>query len=65
VPLDATKLCFGAILAGVGQLWVDDFTFEEVGSEIAVTDCPCSERRKTPVEEQVPLMQTNLNFDES
>jgi len=65
VPLDATKLGFGAILAGVGQLWVDDFTFEEVGSEVAVTDCPCSERRKTSVEEKVPLMPTNLNFDES
>lgn len=65
VPKDATKLGFGAILAGIGQLWVDDFTFEEVGSDIDVTDCPCSERRKVKAEEQVPLVPTNLNFAES
>ncbi|MDP3510528.1 MAG: hypothetical protein Q8T09_21340 [Candidatus Melainabacteria bacterium] len=65
VPQDATKLGFGAILAGVGQLWVDDFSFEEVGSDSDVTDCPCSERRKTPIEEQVPLVATNLSFDEN
>ena len=64
MPLDATKLAFGAILAGVGQLWVDDFTFEEVGSEIAVTDCPCSEKRKTPAEGNIPSVPTNLSFDE-
>lgn len=65
VPEDATKLGFGTILAGIGQLWVDDFSFEEVGSDIDVTDCPCSERRKVTAEEQVPLMPTNLNFAES
>lgn len=65
VPLDATKLGFGAILAGVGQLWVDDFTFEEVGSEVAVTDCPCSERRKARAEDNVQFKPTNLSFDES
>lgn len=65
VPEDATKLGFGAILAGIGQLWVDDFSFEEVGSDIDVTDCPCSERRKTPTEEQLPFVPTNLSFEES
>lgn len=65
VPFDGTKLGFGAILAGVGQLWVDDFTFEEVGSDIAITDCPCSERRKKSAEEHAPLVPTNLSFEEN
>ncbi len=65
VPQDSTKLGFGAILKGIGQLWFDDLSFEEVGTDVVATDCPCSERRKAAVEEKIPLVPTNLSFDET
>lgn len=49
IPTEATKLGFGAILGGKGELWVDDYEFDVVDDDVPVTDCPCSERnRGTP-----------------
>jgi hypothetical protein len=65
VPADGTKLGYGVILSGVGQVWVDDFTFEIVDQEVDVTDYPCSEKRKQLEEDRLPLMPVNLSFDAS
>lgn len=37
VPEAAQQITFGALLKGAGQIWIDDFSFEEVGREIPVT----------------------------
>jgi len=37
VPQEATKLAFGALLAGGGTLWVDDLSLEAVGPDVPVT----------------------------
>ncbi len=38
VPEDAVSMNYGVLLAGKGQLWFDDFTFEEVSDAVEVTD---------------------------
>ena len=58
VPNESTKIGFGAILAGVGKLWLDDVAFDVVGNDVPVTDCPCSERRRPT------CAPRNLNFEE-
>ncbi len=37
VPQAAEGLAFGALLAGAGQVWLDDLQLEKVGSDVAVT----------------------------
>jgi hypothetical protein len=37
VPEEALYIAFGVLLAGRGQIWVDDFVFEFVGPETPVT----------------------------
>lgn len=51
VPLNASKLAYGALLAGTGQIWFDNINFEIVDSTIATTGI---KQNKEPV---------NLNFD--
>jgi hypothetical protein len=51
VPLNASKLAYGALLAGTGQIWFDNLNFEIVDSTIALTD---RKENKEPV---------NLNFE--
>jgi hypothetical protein len=57
VPNASTNICFGVMLSGRGKLWVDDIVFDEVETDVAVTDCPCmsKEKRSEP---------RNLNFEE-
>jgi hypothetical protein len=38
VPNEAVELAYGVLLAGKGIVWVDNFEFEEVGSEAPTTD---------------------------
>jgi hypothetical protein len=56
VPQESTNIAYGILLAGEGKLWLDNLSFEEVGAEIATTDCQCQTggRRKPK----------NLNFEE-
>lgn len=58
VPQESTNIAFGVMLGGKGDVWIDDFSFEKVGKDVAVTDCPCSpkSKRETPA--------VNLNFEE-
>jgi hypothetical protein len=53
----SSNICFGAMLSGKGKIWVDDVSFEPVGADVQVTDCPClsKEKRSEP---------RNLNFEE-
>ncbi len=51
VPLNASRLAYGALLTGTGQIWFDNINFEIVDSTIATTG------RK---ENQEPA---NLNFE--
>jgi hypothetical protein len=37
VPLNATRLVYGALLRGTGQIWFDNINFEMVDSTIATT----------------------------
>jgi hypothetical protein len=37
VPEEALYIAFGVLLAGRGQIWVDDFEFEFAGPETPVT----------------------------
>ena len=37
VPPEAKALAFGVLLAGGGQVWVDDLRLETVGQDVAVT----------------------------
>lgn len=37
VPVNASKLAYGALLAGTGQIWFDNINFEMVDSTIATT----------------------------
>lgn len=51
VPLNASKLAYGALLAGTGQIWFDNLNFEIVDSTITTTG---RKENKEPV---------NLNFE--
>ena len=51
VPVNASKLAYGAVLAGTGQIWFDNINFEMVDSTIATTG---RKENKEPV---------NLNFE--
>lgn len=37
VPVDSRNIAFGFLLVGTGHLWVDDFQFREVGTDIRTT----------------------------
>jgi hypothetical protein len=37
VPIDATKIAFGALLVGGGNLWLNGARIEVVGSEVPIT----------------------------
>ncbi len=57
VPLNASKITFGALLHGPGQIWFDDINFEEVGpSTIVVTDVMCDTSLKR--------LPENLGFED-
>lgn len=59
VPQKSTNVAFGVMLGGGdGQLWIDDVSFEIVGTDVPVTDCPCFSKEK-------PRRPVNLNFEET
>jgi hypothetical protein len=53
VPQDATGIFFGVLLAGSGQVWLNDVKFEVVGSDVSTTGAGGAHRAE-PV---------NLGFD--
>jgi hypothetical protein len=68
VPEESVNICFGILLAGHGQAWVDDLQFEVVGTDVRTTgkpvepgiDEPFAEKRKAS-EQEKPL---HLDFEE-
>jgi hypothetical protein len=58
VPADATFVAFGVLLNGSGQVWMDDFNFEEVDETVPLTGASkngAGGYRKTFI---------NMNFEE-
>ena len=54
VPVASVLVAFGILLAGTGQVWVDDFCFDTVDSAVPVTSKPQSD---------APLLPSNLDFE--
>ena len=68
VPASAVNIAFGALLAGKGQAWVDDFVFEVVGKDTPSTNMLPPEQMKEgderPAPDAYPAQPLNLNFEE-
>jgi hypothetical protein len=67
VPAEAVNIAFGAFVAGKGQAWVDDYSFEVVGKEVPSTNMLTSEQMKEergmgPTRE-FPKQPVNLDFE--
>jgi len=58
VPEESTNIAFGIMLGGKGDVWFDDVSFDAVGKNVPVTDCPCSRNSTDGKKPQ------NLNFEE-
>ena len=57
IPLNASKVAFGALLHGPGQIWFDDINFEVIGkSTIPATEVVCDTSKKREPE--------NLDFEQ-
>jgi hypothetical protein len=56
IPLNSSKIAFGAILHGTGQIWFDNFNIEEIGeSTMSATYVKCDTSLKR--------MPENLDFE--
>ncbi|MCP4582887.1 MAG: hypothetical protein GY839_14855 [candidate division Zixibacteria bacterium] len=56
VPDGATMICFGMLLTGTGQAWVDDFDFTEVDSSVPTTEAAKAD---------LPTKPINLGFEKN
>jgi hypothetical protein len=64
VPDSGVAISFGVLLAGKGQVWVDDFHFEKVDNTVPVTDMKVTPGdNKTTVREETPKRPANLDFE--
>lgn len=59
VPLNSEKISFGLLLKGKGQVWVDNFIIERVGTNVPVTDL-----LKKNFEESRKILPQNLDFEQ-
>jgi hypothetical protein len=68
VPENAVNVAFGVFVAGKGQAWVDDYLFEVVGKDVALTNMLTPEQMKEEQEarpfREFPRQPVNLNFEE-
>jgi putative CocE/NonD family hydrolase len=62
VPGDATLIDVGAILAGTGTLWADDFEFAVVGDEVPTTGALYPPQVET-LDPDLPRAPRNLGFE--
>ena len=60
VPEKTVNIAFGALVAGKGQAWVDDFQFEVVGKDVPTTNMLPPEEMNKEQEQKQPV---NLNFE--
>jgi hypothetical protein len=63
VPEQSQAIAFGLLLAGLGQVWMDDLTFEVVGNDVATTAKRPTTTRQRPTE-RLPKAPTNLDFEQ-
>lgn len=60
VPAEASKIAFGALLNGTGQIWFDSIKFEIVDKTIPTTGKPIDQIKQRPQ----PETPVNLDFEE-
>jgi hypothetical protein len=58
VPSNASNIAFGALVAGTGQIWFDNLSFEVVSDTVKTTGGAVMDTRK------INDAPTNLNFEE-
>jgi hypothetical protein len=58
VPTNASMLAFGALIAGTGQIWFDNITFEVVGDAEKLTETTNSNKSS-----YIQAEPTNLDFE--
>ena len=58
VPADAIGIQYGLVLAGGGEAWLDDVTFEVVGTDVAVSAPPLTNAR--PAAQQLGAVYARL-----
>ena len=65
IPEDAKALVFGAVLAGIGQIWIDDCALEVVGHEVKTTGDfnPRMKVNRRPIAPDLKLDPINLDFE--
>jgi hypothetical protein len=63
VPEQSQAIAFGLLLAGPGQVWMDDLAFEVVGNDVATTAERPTTTRQRPTE-RLSKAPTNLDFEE-
>lgn len=65
IPADAEEIYFGILLAGKGQVWIDDVNFAVVGNDVKTTGREL-EPQKTDRElsKDLPKRPKNLDFEE-
>jgi erythromycin esterase-like protein len=67
VPAETIRIAFGILLVGKGQVWVDDFAFEEVGKDVPSTNMVLPEQINEEHEQgqagAFPAQPANLNFE--
>jgi RNA polymerase sigma factor (sigma-70 family) len=65
VPQDPAQITFGALLAGKGQLWVDDFRFEAVNQTVKTTGQVREPARNNyALPKSLPKQPRNVDFEE-
>lgn len=57
VPATASKISYGALVRGTGQIWFDNLSFEIVDNSVAITGKKIEKLEKI-------IEPSNLNFDE-
>ncbi|MEM8807611.1 MAG: hypothetical protein AAGF01_16450 [Cyanobacteria bacterium P01_G01_bin.38] len=60
VPAESTKIAFGLLLAGQGQVWMDDLQFETVDAETPTTDIHLE---RSSDAQRLPESPSNLSFE--
>ncbi len=69
VPNEVINIAFGIMSFGTGRVWVDDFAFDVVGNDVAVTDMNTPEQRAREVDNswmlasKFPAAPANLDFE--
>jgi hypothetical protein len=69
VPADAIGIMYGFLLSSAGEAWVDDASFEVVGTDVPTTVAASPQPNPAKVNEQrqayahVPLAPVNLGFE--